>query len=272
MSCVWPMDGFDVKRLTFRRGIVTTEAAPTHILSMHAGEPVSVDCACDDTSYRGVQLRGRIDLTPAGARARWEDTAETPVVVVAVSPALLSRNGRELGIDSDRLNLTPRFQACDPQLEHMIWALASIADAGAQAEPLIADSLARAVIFRLISTYAGVRVPRGPQQGLSPRQKRRVIEYIESALADRINLADIAEVAGVSVSHLKVLFKRSMGQSVHQYLIERRVEHAASLIKDDAASLSEIAAAAGFSHQSHMARCMRRVMGVNPTALIRDDR
>jgi AraC family transcriptional regulator len=60
-----------------------------------------------------------------------------------------------------------------------------------------------------------------------------------------------------------------MGVPVHQYLIQRRLEHAKNLLRRNGLSIAEIALAAGFAHQSHLARHMRRVMGVSPRAMQR---
>ncbi|WP_224249360.1 helix-turn-helix transcriptional regulator [Hyalangium gracile] len=72
----------------------------------------------------------------------------------------------------------------------------------------------------------------------------------------------------ISASHLKTLFKRSTGLPVHEYVIQRRVERARSLLMRGELPAGQVALEAGFSHQSHMARCMRRVLGVTPKAVM----
>jgi AraC family transcriptional regulator len=56
---------------------------------------------------------------------------------------------------------------------------------------------------------------------------------------------------------------------VHQYVVQRRVERAKTLMLQDELSMAEIAQTVGFAHQSHMARHMRRVLGVPPRAMKR---
>ena len=60
-----------------------------------------------------------------------------------------------------------------------------------------------------------------------------------------------------------------MGVAVHQYVIQRRVERAKTLLLRDETSITQIALEAGFAHQSHLARHMRRVLGLPPRALKR---
>jgi len=54
---------------------------------------------------------------------------------------------------------------------------------------------------------------------------------------------------------------------IHAYVVERRVERARGLIAAGELPLAEIALAAGFVHQSHMARWMRRLLGTTPAQL-----
>ena len=123
--------------------------------------------------------------------------------------------------------------------------------------------------MHLLGQYpAPLRLPRG----LSKPQLRRVMAYIEDHLEHPLSLARLAGVAGGSASHLKTLFKRSTGLPVHAYVVQRRVERAKALLVRGELPASQVALAAGFAHQSHMARCMRRVLGVTPTAVVRGAR
>lgn len=154
------------------------------------------------------------------------------------------------------------------QLESLAWALSAEKDAGYPCGRLYFDSLAVAVAARLVrchSTFAGEP---GKQNGrMADRRLRQVLSYIEDNLNQDMSLGEIAAVAGVSVSHFKTLFRESVGLPVHQYVIRRRVERARMLLAEGKLSISQIAFETGFAHQSHMARHMRRVLGVSPKAL-----
>lgn len=265
----WPLAGVDVRRMTMPAGLIETRAARANWVSMHVGPPVAVECVCDGAVFQGIQAPGCINLTPAGAAGRWVDSEEAAIVLVAITPMYFRETARIMGVDADVVSLTPRFQVNDPQLSHIVSALALAAVDPARVVPLYLEGLARSVTGRLVSMYSSCRVRVLQPQELSSRQKRRVVEYIEGNLADKLGLADIARIADVSVSHFKTLFRQTFGLSVHQYVIQRRVEQAARLIGEQRSTMSDIAAAAGFAHQSHLARCMRRVLGVTLSALAR---
>lgn len=87
---------------------------------------------------------------------------------------------------------------------------------------------------------------------------------LSSASMPAKGFGSLASVAGFSLSHFKPLFKQAVGMPVHRFVLERRVERARSLLLQGGRTISEIALEAGFAHPSHMARCMRRLLGVGP--------
>ena len=100
--------------------------------------------------------------------------------------------------------------------------------------------------------------------GLSAGAMRRIREYMEVHLGESIDLSMLAGVAGLSVHHFARQFKQSIGVTPHHYLTQKRVERAQEMLAQTDLSLSEIAYAAGFSDQSHLARHFRHMLGTTP--------
>ena len=100
--------------------------------------------------------------------------------------------------------------------------------------------------------------------GLTPGAMRRVREYVDAHLGESMDLAELASIAGLSVFHFARQFKQSAGVTPHSYLVQRRVERAQDLLARTDLALSEIAVAAGFSDQSHLARHFRQMLGTTP--------
>ncbi len=193
----------------------------------------------------------------------------TRIILVSLPPALLEERASALGVDVARLELG-EGQCDDAQIIHIVTALALAANDEGGDQAIVCDRLVDALCARLIAPQD--MVSGGRAQELSLPQKRRVIDFIEARLAEKLSLSQIAKVARVSASHLKVLFRRTFGVPVHQYIIRRRVERAAEMIKGGVGPLSDVAVAAGFAHQSHLSRCMKRVLGTTPAALARGAR
>ena len=106
----------------------------------------------------------------------------------------------------------------------------------------------------------------GPRMrgGLPPKMLRRVREYIEAHLDEKISIESLADAIGLSMFHFARAFKQSEGVTPHDYLIRRRVKRAMELLASTDLPLSEIAVTVGFSDQSHCARRFREIVGVCP--------
>lgn len=100
--------------------------------------------------------------------------------------------------------------------------------------------------------------------GLAPSVVRRIRDYIEGHIGQRITVKLLAKLANLSVCYFVRAFKRSLGVTPHDYLIRRRVELTMGLLSGTDMALSEIAVAAGFADQSHCARRFRQRVGMSP--------
>lgn len=247
-------------------GTVRFEAPADHCLSVHAGAPARVSCRREAT--RSVVSRGQINLVPIGAYDECMQDDVSSTVDLHLPASLIRLAAEEMGLDPDRFGLEPQFCFRDPQIEHIVWALEAEHRAGSRSTLIYRESLGLALAVHLLTRYRSTsKVCR--DAGLSAQQRARVIEWIETHLAGDVSLVRLARVAGVSTPHFRVLFKRSMSVPVHEYVIQRRVERARTLLLRGELPASQIALEAGFSHQSHMARCMRRVLGVTPAQVAR---
>jgi transcriptional regulator of acetoin/glycerol metabolism len=107
-------------------------------------------------------------------------------------------------------------------------------------------------------------IPTPSRGGLSPAAARRVCDYIERHLDEKIRLNGLAALVGLSTDHFARAFHQSVGLPPHAYLLRRRLEHVEHMLRETHVPLSEIALATGFSDQSHLGRHFRRWAGVSP--------
>jgi len=261
-------NGFRVRLLTDPPGLIEVPGQEYTRVSIHVGPPVEVSCHRAGHYHCGTSVRGDIHIIPADTPSAWDVRGKDTFLILSVSPSLLKRVAKELGDDPDGIEIRNRFQVRDTQLENIGWALKEEMECGYPSGQLYFDSLAAAVTTRLIRYHSSKSVDvKWPNKRLSDRRLRQVFAYIEDNLAENIALADLAAVVGLSVSHFNVLFREAVGLSPHQYLIRRRIERAKDLLGEGKLSISQIATESGFAHQSHLARHMRRMLGVAPKAL-----
>jgi transcriptional regulator of acetoin/glycerol metabolism len=133
----------------------------------------------------------------------------------------------------------------------------------------VARSWAEAVVHSRARTSTLGDLPLAPapessRGGLSPAKTRRVCDYIEGHLDEKIRLDGLATLAGLSTDHFARAFHQSVGMPPHTYLLRRRLEHVEHMLRETRVPLSEIALATGFSDQSHLARHFRRWAGMSP--------
>jgi AraC family transcriptional regulator len=101
---------------------------------------------------------------------------------------------------------------------------------------------------------------------LAPWQVRRATEYLMDNLARDVSLCEVAAVARLSPFHFNRAFKRSLGVTPAQWQLQRRIEHAQTLMLDHEASLLQVALAVGYQSQGAFGNAFRRVTGDTPAA------
>ena len=176
---------------------------------------------------------------------------------------------QELAAERNQSFLDLRFDIRDRPYDEVMQSLGR-AILPALARPhefsgLYLDHVFLAVREHLAATYgAFVGNTRRDQRGLTNRQIRSALEYIEAHVADDVSLADIARASGASVSSLTRGFRVALNVSPHQWVLSRRIALAQRLMSAGKTPLSEIAFLCGFADQSHLARVFLRHVGASP--------
>ena len=233
-----------------------------HTFDFHLGQPVQVTCRMDGLERHGLQIQGHCSIVPAGTVHRWMFERPAGALLVRLSPAFVQETADAMNIKPQMAELAPRIQMRDAQIERIGWIMQAEDHEGCPTGRLFMDSLATALAARMIALQTRRDEPRPKAgRGLPPWRLRRVVEYIEINLDRNLALTELADVAGFSLSHFKVLFKQAAGMPVHRFVLERRVERARTLLLNGEKSMTEIAMECGFAHSSHMARCMRGMPG-----------
>jgi AraC family transcriptional regulator len=137
---------------------------------------------------------------------------------------------------------------------------------------LYANTAAHFLAAHLLRSYSsvGVAIHASPAGRLSPRQLQRVADFVQTHLTQDLSLDTLAQHTGFSVYHFTRLFRSTLGESPHQYVLRQRVERAHELLKRPDLPLVEVALATGFAHQSHLTQQFKRHFGVTPSAYRRE--
>ena len=105
--------------------------------------------------------------------------------------------------------------------------------------------------------------PERNQPQVAPRTVARVRDYLHSMYQHEVSIADLAQAAGVSGTHVIRAFSAGTGMPPHAYLVSLRVERARALLRDGH-SPAEVALQTGFYDQSQLTRHFKRLTGMTP--------
>lgn len=206
-----------------------------------------------DAQARGEA--GRFCIFPAGHESRW---------VV-----------RLLDAEPRSITLVPQIYAQDAAYVHWAQALGQLDWSDAQ-QAWQADALSAQILDRLVLQSAAPQQRQKllrPLGGLSSTARRRVLEYIEAHLANSkaLSLSALAQVAALSEFHFARMFHQSMGCTVHDWVMQQRLQSVRQrlLARGPSPALSLLAAQTGFSSASHLLRSFRKQFGLTPTQAAR---
>lgn len=94
----------------------------------------------------------------------------------------------------------------------------------------------------------------------------QAIRYVDAHLGEPISVASIAEAVYLSPNYLSAIFVRETGQTLHSYIVRRRIEESSFFLRSSTDPIADIASFYQFSSQSHYVRSFKEIMGTTPGA------
>ena len=98
------------------------------------------------------------------------------------------------------------------------------------------------------------------------RHLLRAKDLIDARYRDPLDVAALARAAHVSPAHFSREFKGAFGETPHQYLLTRRLERAAELLRNTDHSVAEICFSVGLNSVGSFTTSFGNTFGVSPTA------
>jgi AraC family transcriptional regulator len=242
---------------------------PTHQLTLTPDGPLTrVAARIDGGALERFPVQpGQLTLLPSGQRIRGytEGHGTRGEVRLFYDPELV---GQVLGseVDPSRFGLVRSMDLRNPNILRAMAALRRELEHPGPMGRAYVESLVVQTVAELVRCHSTLDSATDLPQDLSSRRLRRVIDYIEAHLGEDLALLTLGTEVGVSPAHLARGFKSSMGRSVHQHVLCRRVERAAVLLAGTEQSIAQIALATGFSSQAHLTTAFQRLKRTTPAA------
>ena len=217
----------------------------------------------DAPAERGAP--GKLCLMPAGHEVNWVVGTEQTFVHLYFEPERLGPLALRLLDREPREVRLPELNFCDdPQLVAQLARLATLDwdDAG---ERIAANEIGHAALAHVLARHAG-RAPRADLRGgLAPALRRRLVDWLDARLAQPMTVGEMAAFCALSETHFAHAFRASLGVAPHEWIVARRIDRAAALLRSRRApSLDEVARATGHASASHLVRRFKARWGMTP--------
>jgi AraC-like DNA-binding protein len=239
--------------------------------------PVDSECLVRFDFGAGVfeqRLTNALTLAPPGVECTYETAGPSRAVGFAIPAAPLIGLLHELAPgtygDYGKLHAGLWRDNAVRDLALDIWR----AGLGDRHAPALDPDAAMMRLAVMLAARGGLAV-RGLEEvrdRLTPRTRRRVIDFIEDHLEESLPVQRLADVAELSPFHFCRAFRNDTGEAPHGFVLRRRLERAERMVRDGNEALAAVALACGFSSQSRMTEAFVTAFGITPGAMRRQAR
>jgi AraC family transcriptional regulator len=198
----------------------------------------------------------------------WVGLMKVPHLQLGISDAaLMASSDGAYG----EVELRPSRKFANSRLSALVAAAHAEMVAGFPSGRLFLDSVEQAMAVALVKDRAVrhrlVQMHRG---GLGSARLRKIKELVQAEMEDDLSLDEMAQSVGLSTAHFARMFRKSTGQSPHQFVLRQRIERGKAMLRAPDARVLDVAVACGFKTQQHFAQAFRDVCGVSPTEYRQD--
>jgi AraC family transcriptional regulator len=182
---------------------------------------------------------------------------------VGISDAALAaaRDGTRGDVELPRVE-----RLVDARVGALVAAVNAERVAGFPSGRLFLDSIEQALAVALVNGYAlRHRSVQTHRAGLGSARLRRIKEFLRAKIEDDLTLGEMAQSVELSTAYFSRMFRKSTGESPHQFLLRQRVERAKEMLRSANARVMDVAVACGFKSQQHFAQVFRHMCGASPT-------
>lgn len=235
-------------------------ALPDPIFVVHIAGKSNVKTWDRDAWSEESSFPGCATIVPAGRPTGWLVDGELDVVTLSMSEHALSR-GRApdpftrmsfafsdpLGVALTRQVLGELYTPASPERDDYVEALVNMLQA------------------HMLRGPAHARASSIPTTDFSAFRLHQVVNAILQKPGEDYSLERMAEMAGVTPSHLCRVFRKAHGMTPHQFVLRTKLDRAQQLLSTSNSSLGAIAETLGFTSQSHFTRAFRQFAGETPS-------
>jgi len=237
---------------------------PEQVLGMVL-RPGSIEMGVRRTELTEFRYVAGEMILPHRHEGKWVGLMNATYLQLSISDeALMAASDREV-----ELRMYRKF--ADPRLRGLVAAVHVEMAAGFPNGRLFLDSVEQAIALALINGHAvGQRPVQRHRGGLGSARLRKIKELVDANMDDDLSLDEMAQSVKLSTAHFARMFRKSTGETPHQFVRRQRVERAKAILRAPDTRVLDVAVACGFKTQQHFAQVFRDVCGVSPTEYRQD--
>jgi AraC family transcriptional regulator len=253
-------------------GAVVDPAVPEYAIHLVLSTPGLIQVGFNRPPRWLTMSPGVMIVTPPDTDCDFISDGPSHVLTVAIPKAHVEEFMRDSGT---RVEVRREEAFREPRLARQIVRLWHALSDDAPGNGLLADQVMRGVLDTLAGrtdprhhTSVQARDARNAREHLPAYAIRRLRDYVESSLADDLDVTMMANVAALSPAHFARAFAATVGMTPFEYVMSRRLARAHELLERTERSALDIALAVGFKTPSHFASRFRREFGVTPREIL----
>lgn len=131
------------------------------------------------------------------------------------------------------------------------------------AKDAIADLTLQELLIRIIQTQNVKSLDQGNYIDVD-KPIQHVVEYIHNNLNEKIQLKTLSEQAGMSNTSFYRYFKRELGMSPIEFVLNEKIKCAKQLLRDQGLHINEVGYLAGFEDCNYFIRLFKKHEGITP--------
>ncbi|MFY7729818.1 MAG: AraC family transcriptional regulator [Flavobacterium sp.] len=127
----------------------------------------------------------------------------------------------------------------------------------------LVDLALQELLVRIVQTQAVQQI----DSGKLPDANSPIVaitEYIRANITNPINLKDMSEKACMSTTSFYRYFKRELGMSPIEFILNEKIKHAKQLLKNPGIQVNEVCFMAGFDDCNYFIRLFKKYEGITP--------
>jgi AraC family transcriptional regulator len=262
-QCGW--SGITLKGYQYGRQVAAIPPMRDYMIVAYDSAPTFMRRTSGGPWQKARVGKGRISLLTRAEESTWSWADPISVKHVYLSHDDLETTAVSVfDRDPKSIEINDCLSVEDPFILTCIHLLESELKNGEIGQRLIIDALRSQIAVHLLRQYAKVSLDSDTNSNLSPAQRHRIIDLVESSLGDNLSLEGMAASIGFSQFHFARQFKAEFGLAPYEYVLRKRISRAREMLRWSKAPLKVIALDCGFADQSHFSRTFRKMTGVTP--------